>query len=132
MEPSTEHKKSQKRNERVITGVLDVERNSSYNDGLSRCVPALSLYASLIRDQKAAADTARPVRPLASGRARGSRFSDAGDSQHLNYRNYLNSNLWGSVLRRSQALSAVQCTARRRQAKRDQLRNGMRDFAMQT
>jgi len=27
----------------------------------------------LIRDQKAAADTAQPVRPLASGRARGSR-----------------------------------------------------------
>jgi hypothetical protein len=63
----------------------------SYNASLLRCFPALSLYASLIRDQKGAADTARPVRPLASGRdgldapALSRRF------QHRNLRNYLNS-----------------------------------------
>ena len=68
----------------------------SYNSGLLCCVLALSLFASFIRDHTAAADTAR-ARPVACLRT-GSRLrlSDTGDSQHLNYPNYLNSNLWGS------------------------------------
>ena len=77
----------------------------SYDNGLLRCVLALSLFASFIRDHKAAADTAR-ARPAACLRT-GSRLrlADTGDSQHLNYRNYLNSTLWGPVLRRPQARS---------------------------
>jgi len=47
-----------------------------YNAGQLRRFPALPLYASLIRDQKGAADTARPVRLLASGRD-GHRLFDA-------------------------------------------------------
>jgi hypothetical protein len=54
--------------------------NLSYNGGLLRCVPALSLFASLIRDQKAAADTAWPVRPLAFRTGSRLRLSDTGDS----------------------------------------------------
>jgi hypothetical protein len=44
----------------------------SYISGLLRCITALSLFASFIRKPEGAADTVRPVRPFASGRARGS------------------------------------------------------------
>jgi hypothetical protein len=46
----------------------------SYNAGSLRCFPALPLYASLIRDQKGAADTARPVRLLLHLDGTGSRL----------------------------------------------------------
>ena len=49
----------------------------SYNTGSLGCFPALSLYASFIRDQKGAADTARPGRMHAVGTGSPLRLSDA-------------------------------------------------------